>query len=217
MSATMGFLGFNFNLVDQLRFYGRYHNNPVNQGIHFVFVPLILWTVAVWLAYTPAFCHCDLASFVPALLAGAAQYLVFNGSFVLLAVYSLYYLTLEHFAGFTWTLFVALPLWGTAVAFRQVVPQAWSWAVGVHVLSWIMQVYFGHMVAEKRKPALLDSFFQSLVLAPLFVWFELLFTLGYRPALYAEVQQLVAQDITEWRTQAAPLLSSAVESKEDEG
>lgn len=44
------------------------------------------------------------------------------------------------------------------------------------------------MVAEKRKPALMDSFFQSLVLAPLFVWFELLFLLGYRRGLYKDVQ-----------------------------
>ena len=43
-------------------------------------------------------------------------------------------------------------------------------------------------MAEGRKPALLDSFFQSLVLAPLFVWFELLFLLGYRRGLYHEIQ-----------------------------
>lgn len=33
---------------------------------------------------------------------------------------------------------------------------------------------------------------QSLVLAPLFVWFELLFLLGYRPQLYAQLQDRVA-------------------------
>ena len=66
---TMPLLGFNFNLGDQLAFYGSYHHNPVNQAIHFVFVPAILWTVAVWLAYTPVFCHCFLAAhlaFLPA-------------------------------------------------------------------------------------------------------------------------------------------------------
>lgn len=38
-----------------------------------------------------------------------------------------------------------------------------------------------------RKPALMDSFVQSLVLAPLFVWFELLFPLGYKPKLRKKV------------------------------
>lgn len=36
---------------------------------------------------------------------------------------------------------------------------------------------------------------QSLVLAPLFVWFELLFLLGYRPQLYAQLQQRVEANI----------------------
>jgi uncharacterized membrane protein YGL010W len=68
----MGVLGFNFNLRDQLIFYGSYHSNPINQAIHFIFVPLILWTVAVWLAYTPAFFYYDIAAhliFLPPLLA----------------------------------------------------------------------------------------------------------------------------------------------------
>jgi uncharacterized membrane protein YGL010W len=37
---------------------------------------------------------------------------------------------------------------------------------------------------------------QALTLAPLFVWFELLFLLGYRPQLYADLQQRVTADIT---------------------
>ena len=45
-------MGLNLSLVDQLAFYGAYHNNKWNQLIHFFFVPSILWTVLVWLAYT---------------------------------------------------------------------------------------------------------------------------------------------------------------------
>lgn len=70
----MGILG--FNLVDELTFYGQYHANPINQIIHFIFVPLILWTVAVWLAYTPAFAHPDLQSalaFLPSPLLQATR------------------------------------------------------------------------------------------------------------------------------------------------
>ena len=45
--------GLNFDLMDQLTFYGSYHSRPGNQAIHFVFVPLIHWTITVWLAYAP--------------------------------------------------------------------------------------------------------------------------------------------------------------------
>jgi uncharacterized membrane protein YGL010W len=36
---------------------------------------------------------------------------------------------------------------------------------------------------------------QALTLAPLFVWFELLFLLGYRPQLYKQLQQRVTASI----------------------
>eukprot|EP00878_Enallax_costatus_P014128 GHUV01014777.1.p1 GENE.GHUV01014777.1~~GHUV01014777.1.p1 ORF type:complete len:199 (+),score=17.39 GHUV01014777.1:2-598(+) len=81
--STMGSL--NFNLLEQLTFYGSYHNNKWNQAsvrphssgcnhpthatyilthelllctatllqlIHFIFVPAIVWSLAVWLVYT---------------------------------------------------------------------------------------------------------------------------------------------------------------------
>lgn len=159
---------------------------------------------------------------------------------------------------------VALPLWGLANWFRLAVPAAWAWALGLHVFSWFAQVVFGHQMAEHRRPALLDSFFQvsagsgshggvtasvavlwlrlcagllsictalsatsrppltplatallpashvllqSLVLAPLFVWFELLFLLGYRRRLHAEVQVLVLAAIEEWKKHHQPLLA----------
>ena len=63
--------GLNFNLMDQLTFYGSYHSRPWNQGIHFVFVPLIHWTITVWLAYAPLPTTYDLPSHLDAALAGA--------------------------------------------------------------------------------------------------------------------------------------------------
>lgn len=78
-------------------------------------------------------------------------------------------------------------------------------------------MYFGHGLAERRKPALVDSFFQSLVLAPLFVWFELLFLLGYRPGLRDEVQRRVEAGIASWKSATTPLVetdSGALEQKD---
>lgn len=58
-----------------------------------------------------------------------------------------------------------------------------------HWLCAALRLY--ERVFEKRRPALLDSLFQSLVLAPLFVWMELLFACGYRPGLLTDVRRRV--------------------------
>eukprot|EP00775_Hariotina_reticulata_P006457 gene6457-6686_t len=76
---------------------------------------------------------------------------------------------------------------------------AWKWALLVHVFSWYMQIHPGHAVLEGRKPALLDSLGQAVTLAPLFVWFELLFLLGYRPQLLAQLQQRVNASIAAFK------------------
>jgi len=47
--------------------------------------------------------------------------------------------------------------------------------------------FIGHGVFEGRAPSLFDSFFQSLILAPLFVLMEVMFILGYKPALAKEL------------------------------
>lgn len=48
---------------------------------------------------------------------------------------------------------------------------------------------------------------QSLILAPLFVWVELLWVCGYRPALRARVAERVRAAIADWKRQTAPLLA----------
>ena len=75
-------------------------------------------------------------------------------------------------------------------------------ALGIHVVSWCMQFY-GHGVYEKRKPALLDSLVQSLVLAPLFVWLELLFSLGYNPKMAKKIDADAKKAIAEWKKSTA--------------
>jgi len=62
-----------------------------------------------------------------------------------------------------------------------------SIAIGVHVVSWILQ-FIGHGKFEGRKPALLDNLVQALFLAPLFVWYETLFKLGLYKNLRREVE-----------------------------
>lgn len=69
-----------------------------------------------------------------------------------------------------------------------------SIALGLHVVSWILQ-FVGHGKYEGRKPALLDNLVQALFLAPLFVWYEILFKLGFYKQLKRDVEAGVEIEI----------------------
>ncbi len=72
---------------------------------------------------------------------------------------------------------------------------AWKLALALHLLSWFMQIKVGHIDFEGRRPALLDSFFQSLVLAPLFVVTEGAWMLGFNLELKGQVLPMIEQKI----------------------
>jgi uncharacterized membrane protein YGL010W len=75
-------------------------------------------------------------------------------------------------------------------------------AIVIHVVSWILQ-FVGHGKFEGRAPALLDNLFQAIFLAPLFVWLEFLFMIGYRPELKSRVDKAVAIEIAKFRAKKA--------------
>jgi uncharacterized membrane protein YGL010W len=62
------------------------------------------------------------------------------------------------------------------------------------VISWIAQ-FVGHGRFEGRKPALVDNLVQALFLAPMFVWYEVLFKLGFYKKLQAEVDLGIAAEV----------------------
>ena len=72
------------------------------------------------------------------------------------------------------------------------------WAVGIFISSWVAQ-FIGHGVFEGRAPALLDNLVQALVLAPFFVWMEILFSIGYRPELKSRVESAVEKEVERYR------------------
>lgn len=67
-------------------------------------------------------------------------------------------------------------------------------AIAVHVVSWILQ-FIGHGKYEGRKPALLDNLVQALFLAPLFVWYEILFKLGFYKELKRDVEAAIEVEV----------------------
>ncbi|RIA80556.1 hypothetical protein C1645_717379 [Glomus cerebriforme] len=178
------------NLEEQLTFYGQYHRHKVNVLIHIVCVPLILWSSLVWAANTGPLLPYEkdslwkLTPFVP------------NFSLFVVLFYISYYILLEPVAG---ALYAPLLLFAAyhATNFAATFPNHNFLAGIVHVISWIVQ-FMGHGFAEKRSPALKDNIIQALLLAPLFVWLEVLFSMGYRSTLQKRVNKNVQLAIDEY-------------------
>ncbi|KAM0754740.1 DUF962-domain-containing protein [Meredithblackwellia eburnea MCA 4105] len=187
-----------FSLEDQFAFYGSYHTNPVNIAIHIVCVPTIFFTSLVLAHHwqKEAFATFDVP--IPHFLGlGPLLPLDVTFPFIVAAAYSLYFISLEPFAGLLYSP-ILLGMGHFSNVVYDTVPNAMKiagWAFGA---SWIAQ-FIGHGKFEGRAPALLTSLVQSLVLAVFFVFLEVLFMLGYRPALHRRVQNKIGVAITEYR------------------
>ncbi|MEM5318601.1 Mpo1-like protein [Paraburkholderia sp. JHI869] len=178
------------NLTEQLTQYAAYHRDARNIGTHFVGIPLIVLALAVLLS-RPA-------------LAFAAFGLPVSGSpaWLLFGAATIYYLVLD----------VPLGLMMAVVSLACVAFGAWlaqqgtaAWlgsGVGLFVVGWIFQ-FVGHIAWEHRKPAFVDDLI-GLMIGPLFVLAEALFSLGWRPQLRAAIEAKVGPTrINAPRTQEA--------------
>lgn len=193
-----------FQLEDQLAFYGAFHHNKLNQLIHIIFVPLIVWSSLVFLVLlTPGSTHSFVELDSKSILATFLPEHGINFSLVAFLFYAVYYLTLDFVPALIYDCFLFF-LYSHANHLAFSSPNALWIALAVHLLSWFMQIYPGHIVLERRRPALLDSFFQSLILAPIFTFFELLFALGFRKKLYDRVTRRVVANIKQFRDGVPP-------------
>jgi uncharacterized membrane protein YGL010W len=179
-----------FSLREQLAFYGAYHSNPTNVWIHITCVPLILWSAYVLAAHLPK------SDAIPSVHAEWGPYLAFdlNYSTIWAIATELYYFILT--PGVTLThLPVAVASLLTATAYASK-PGSLGIAAAVHVVCWLAQFY-GHGVHEGRAPALLDNLLGALVLAPLFVHYEVFFKLGLFNQTQKDLHNDVGKLITE--------------------
>lgn len=166
------------DLENQLLFYGAYHHHPANVWIHIICVPLILLSTFLLLTNTGP-------------LLGAAYT---NLGVIVSVVYGALYVLMEPIAGgMLFPLLVGSTIYSTNLV-SEYGSLANKYAGAANVVSWIMQ-FVGHGLAEGRAPALLDNLVQALFLAPFFVWFEILFMLGYRPALKARLDTAIEKEI----------------------
>lgn len=189
----MSLLSFDHQFVK----YGEFHANKINQGIHMIFVPTILWTAQVWLTATPVL-YKNWAY---------GHILPINVAFIGTTAYAGYYLALHKTIGIMATPLLFGMLY-TANEFAKFPSSQlgsyspMSVAAGIHVLSWIFQI-LGHQVFEGRAPAFTKEPIQALVLAPLFVFCEFLFALGLFPKTAARLNKKIQEKVKIFRTSKA--------------
>ncbi|GJC80107.1 putative endoplasmic reticulum membrane protein C16E8.02 [Colletotrichum liriopes] len=171
------------DLEKHLTFYGAYHHNTVNIGIHMACVPMILFSGFCLATNTGTLIPLPSWLTVPnlELNLGTLAALTWGGLYVLL----------EPVAG---TLLAIICLAATAAgnSFRLQNPALTNQAaIGVHIACWIFQ-FIGHGAFEGR-----------CLPRPLFVWLEFLFKLGYRQELKGRVDKAVEKEIAKFRASKA--------------
>lgn len=181
------------NVQNELAFYWLYHSHPYNQLVHFVFVPLLMWTVLICMAHVEVASTSISLPFIPTHTVNCATI-----STILL---SLLYTKIDMIGGALY-LPVLYLLYGSAVRLherdqRHSNFKSWigtgklfQWPIVLHVLGWALQI-LSHAYFEQGRPALLDSFGQALTIAPLFAFYECLWFLGINKPL----QQLVMENV----------------------
>lgn len=160
------------NIAEHMSFYEAYHKHPLNKATHFVGIPMIIYGILVPMS--------ALGLNVDGLTATLAM--------VFVASVLTYYVMLDRIFGVAMCL-VIIPI---LVLAHLTVQQGTSLWIGValaaFVLGWVFQLV-GHIVFEKRRPALADNLFQ-LIIGPLFLCAELFFIMGFKKELHQRVLEL---------------------------
>ncbi|KAJ2103946.1 hypothetical protein GGI09_000391 [Coemansia sp. S100] len=187
-----------FDLKTEFPKYGEYHANKVNVAIHMLFVPTILWCtlgLVTWLTPHALFAYPAPIATLLASIPGPAP--LANATALVMLGFIAFYVILEPLAG----LLTVPIIYSFLVTSQQVVleaPNGIQIVLGVFVFAWIAQ-FIGHGVFEKRAPALLDNLVQALVMAPFFVFLEVLFACGYRPDLHRVLRNEIGVRILAYR------------------
>ncbi|WP_141735786.1 Mpo1 family 2-hydroxy fatty acid dioxygenase [Oligoflexus tunisiensis] len=163
------------SLTDQLATYASYHRDRRNIGTHLIGIPMILFSIVLLLS-RPLWMTDTVIPVTPALLASI--------------VVGLYYLRLDIPLG----LFMVIILVGMmklSAPLAMGSTTTWlTWGISLFVVGWIFQT-IGH-IWEGKKPAFVDDV-MGLIIGPLFVAAELVFALGGRPELHAEIENRVGK------------------------
>merc|ERR1712088_394420 len=167
------------DLKKQFVFYASYHNHPVNVLIHLACIWNLMWSGMCLLHSTPALAPAPGVLATLPLVGGTPV----NLQLVVTTIYVVTYVLMDPMAG---SLAAAMVLFLHKWTFELVTANDPVQGFPLlHVVMWVAQ-FIGHGMFEGRAPALLDSWQQALITAPLFVVLEVLFFLGYRKQFYQD-------------------------------
>jgi len=188
-----------FDLEENFVFYASYHHDTWNKFIHILCVWPILWTGLVFAEYVPyewTTAPAILSTFHPV-----------NLTFVLVVIYASFYILFDQKAGTMAAFLLFLRLVTSRKFFLTAESSygypAWAIALAIHIAGWVAQ-FFGHGHFEGRAPALLDNLVQAFLMAPFFVFLEVLFMFGYRKDFQNKVEKIVLKNIAEFKRQKQP-------------
>ncbi len=139
----------NERIAQELIFYESYHHNKYNKLVHIFCIQLLVYTGMI-------------------ILYNINPYLSYIGIFG----YSAYYLFLDKISGVVYTIILSCMFY--TINYISV-----SYAIFLHVLSWIIQI-LSHKYIEKRAPALLDGIVSAFSIAPLYSLLEVMYIFGYK-------------------------------------
>lgn len=160
------------SLSDQMLAYSRYHRDVRNKATHFVGVPVVVFSLFLflsWFRFAPG------GSLSP--LPVSAATLFFAGTL-------LYYWCLDRVIALVSGLCSTVLLYCADVVAGWPMPESAGVFVGAFVVGWIIQLV-GHGFEGKR-PALVDNLTQ-IFNAPMFLTVEVLFILGLRRELKEQI------------------------------
>ena len=176
------------DLKKQYFFYNKYHSNGCNKLIHYLCIPILVFTLFILLNYIPYYYKIDyLENYsikdVSYNLINSNTTLdhiiIINTSSCLYVLYMIYYLILNIITGI-----ISIPIYGTILITSNYLVynyynRSWVGALFFQCISWLFQ-FMGHYYFENNRPALCDSLFKSILIAPFFVIFDLLHICGYK-------------------------------------
>lgn len=180
---------------NELAFYWMYHSHPGNQLVHFFFVPTLVWTLCIMMV------HAELGNITLNLPFLPTHKL--NHVTLWCLLYGWMYLRIDPIGGAIYQPIMYILMYGSALRLRERDQKeshysSWAgtgnlfrWNLVLHIASWVLQIG-AHAYFEHGKPALLDSFGQSLTIAPLFAFYEGLWFVGINTSLRDQVLANVA-------------------------
>lgn len=177
-----------FNLKKQYTFYNKYHSNSCNKFIHYICIPILVFSLFILLNYIPyqyKFQYLEnytLNDITFNLVNSNTTFanttldniFLINTSYSIFTIYILYYLILDIITGI-----ICIPFYGIITTLSVYLVYNFydtTLLLGIILqsLSWLFQI-LGHYMCEKNKPAFCNSLIKSFLIAPFFVIFDLLY------------------------------------------